>query len=53
MNNEFAVVTGARTGRRVFVNFNDRGDEKQEIKLQRPNIHNLLEAYVHHSIYNQ
>ena len=36
--------SGARTGRRVFVNFNDRGDEKQEIKLQRPNIHNLLEA---------
>ena len=24
--------------------FNDRGDEKQGIKLQRPNIHNLLEA---------
>ena len=45
----FAVVTGARTGRRVFVNFNDQGDEKQEIKLQRPNIHNLLEA-VHYII---
>ena len=29
--------------------FNDRGDEKQEIKLQRPNIHNLLEA-VHYML---
>ena len=45
----FAVVTGARTSRRVFVNFNDRGDEKQEIKLQRPNIHTLLET-VHYII---
>ena len=44
MNNRFAVVTGARTGRRVFVKFNDRGDEEQGIKLQWPNIHNLLEA---------
>ena len=45
----FAVVTGARTDRRVFVNFNDRGDEKQEIKLQRPNIRTLLET-VHYII---